>query len=38
MDIDCAELNGFDDTDQMGLEQLANLLGEGCDWDVPITR
>ena len=33
IDIDCAELHGFDETDQVALERLARLLGESCDWD-----
>ncbi len=32
IDIDCAELEGFDNVDKAALEQLAGLLGEGCDW------
>ncbi|KAK0102325.1 hypothetical protein ONS95_005948 [Cadophora gregata] len=32
IDIDCAELNGFDEVDQIWLEKLAVLLGEACDW------
>ncbi|KAJ8120406.1 hypothetical protein ONZ43_g2876 [Nemania bipapillata] len=32
IDIDCAELNGFDDVDKKYLEQLASLLGRSCDW------
>jgi len=32
IDIDCAELNGFDEDDQRGLEAIADLLGRSCDW------
>jgi L-methionine (R)-S-oxide reductase len=32
IDIDCAEVKGFDDDDRRGLEQLANLLAKCCDW------
>ncbi|KAI1351014.1 GAF domain-like protein [Xylaria sp. FL0043] len=32
IDIDCADLNGFDEVDQKYLEQLADLLGRSCDW------
>ncbi|KAM5352387.1 hypothetical protein ACJ41O_005110 [Fusarium nematophilum] len=32
IDIDCAELNGFDGVDKLHLEQLAVLLAKSCDW------
>lgn len=32
IDVDCAELNGFDEVDREWLEKLAGLLGRGCDW------
>ncbi|KAI1116383.1 GAF domain-like protein [Nemania sp. NC0429] len=32
IDVDCAELNGFDEVDQRYLEQLAALLARSCDW------
>ncbi|KIW76691.1 hypothetical protein Z517_09135 [Fonsecaea pedrosoi CBS 271.37] len=32
IDIDCAELNGFDEQDREGLEKVAALLGASCDW------
>ncbi|KAF5002320.1 hypothetical protein FDECE_10676 [Fusarium decemcellulare] len=32
IDIDCAELNGFDEVDKVHLEQLAALLAKSCDW------
>ncbi|KAL2202831.1 GAF domain nucleotide-binding protein [Sarocladium strictum] len=32
IDIDCAELNGFDNEDQKFLEQLAALLAKSCAW------
>jgi len=33
IDVDCADLQGFDTTDQEGLEELARLLGHCCDWE-----
>ncbi|KAK7726121.1 hypothetical protein SLS63_007798 [Diaporthe eres] len=32
IDIDCAEKNGFNETDKKYLEELAALLGRACDW------
>lgn len=32
IDIDCAEVNGFDEVDKAALEKLADLLARGCDW------
>lgn len=32
IDIDCAEANGFDETDRKYLELLAELLARACDW------
>jgi len=32
IDIDCADLGGFNDVDKRGLEDLAELLAESCDW------
>ncbi|KAI0549911.1 GAF domain-like protein [Xylaria curta] len=32
IDIDCAELNGFDEVDRKFLEKLAELLAGACDW------
>lgn len=32
IDIDCAELNGFDEQDQEQLEKLAKLLADSCDF------
>lgn len=32
IDIDCMLVAGFDEVDQRGLEALAVLLGESCDW------
>ncbi|RYP26088.1 hypothetical protein DL767_008191 [Monosporascus sp. MG133] len=32
IDIDCAELNGFDVVDKKYLEDLADLLAKSCDW------
>ncbi|KAK8154600.1 GAF domain-like protein [Phyllosticta citrichinensis] len=32
IDVDCAELGGFDQEDQKYLEQVAKLIAEGCDF------
>jgi len=32
IDVDCAELSGFDGEDQRALEELAGMLGEACDF------
>ncbi|OAL74951.1 hypothetical protein A7D00_0548 [Trichophyton violaceum] len=32
IDIDCAEPSGFDEVDKKGLEELATVLMESCDW------
>ncbi|KAH8170555.1 GAF domain-containing protein [Sarocladium implicatum] len=32
IDVDCAELNGFDEVDQKFLEELASLLAKSCNW------
>ncbi|KAB5539450.1 GAF domain-like protein, partial [Coniochaeta sp. 2T2.1] len=32
IDVDCAVVDGFDETDKEWLERLARLVGEGCDW------
>lgn len=32
IDVDCAELNGFDEVDKKYLEQLAALLARSSDW------
>jgi len=32
IDIDCAELKGFDEIDRKGLEDLACLIADCCDW------
>ncbi|KXT18905.1 hypothetical protein AC579_3549 [Pseudocercospora musae] len=32
IDIDCAVESGFDEEDQRKLEELAEILSEGCDW------
>lgn len=32
IDVDCAELNGFDEVDQKYLEQLAGILADICDF------
>ncbi|KAF7187432.1 Free methionine-R-sulfoxide reductase [Pseudocercospora fuligena] len=32
IDIDCAVENGFDQEDKRKLEELADILAEGCEW------
>jgi putative methionine-R-sulfoxide reductase with GAF domain len=32
IDIDCAELDGFNKEDQEALEELADLLARSCDF------
>lgn len=32
IDVDCAELNGFNEVDQAALEELAELLAQACDF------
>ncbi|KAI5860121.1 GAF domain-like protein [Durotheca rogersii] len=32
IDVDCADLAGFDDVDKAYLERLADLLARSCDW------
>lgn len=32
LDIDCAELSGFNEKDQEELEKITTLLGEECEW------
>ena len=32
IDIDCAELDGFDAVDRKWLEDLASLISRSCDW------
>ncbi|KAF2005565.1 GAF domain-like protein [Amniculicola lignicola CBS 123094] len=32
IDIDCAELHGFDEEDQVALQELAELLAQSCDF------
>ena len=32
IDIDCAQVNGFDEVDKKYLERLADLLSKSCDW------
>ena len=32
IDIDCAEIGGFDEVDKRALEDLASLLARACDW------
>ena len=32
IDVDCADLGGFDEVDEKWLEKLAALLARSCDW------
>lgn len=32
LDLDCLGLNGFDDDDKEGLERIAKLIVDSCDW------
>lgn len=32
IDVDCAEVGGFDEVDREGLEKLGRLLEGSCDW------
>ena len=32
IDIDCAQLQGFDQVDRKELEKFASLLARACDW------
>lgn len=32
IDVDCAEVDGFDEEDKQGLEAIAKLLAGACDW------
>lgn len=34
MDIDCAEVDGFDEDDAEGLTMLADLIAQSCDWGI----
>ena len=34
IDIDCAEIGGFDDVDREWLEKVAELLAHGCHWGI----
>lgn len=33
IDVDCTEVDGFDEVDRGFLEELAGLLAGACDWD-----
>jgi L-methionine (R)-S-oxide reductase len=35
IDVDCADLKGFDEVDKVWLERLAALLARSCDWPWP---
>lgn len=32
LDLDCLAVNGFDDEDKVGLEKIARLLVNACNW------
>ena len=32
IDVDCAVVGGFDETDKKWLERLGGLVGGACDW------
>lgn len=32
IDVDCAEVGGFDEVDRAALEELAVLLAQACDF------
>jgi L-methionine (R)-S-oxide reductase len=32
IDIDCADADGFDEEDRAGVETLAQILSDACDW------
>ena len=32
LDLDCLKEGGFEEVDREGVEKVAKLLGEGCDW------
>ena len=32
IDVDCSEIEGFDEEDEKGLQSLADLLSSSCDW------
>ncbi|CAE6497327.1 unnamed protein product [Rhizoctonia solani] len=32
LDLDCLKEGGFEEVDRDGVERIAKLLGEGCDW------
>jgi L-methionine (R)-S-oxide reductase len=32
IDVDCTVTGGFDEVDRKGLEDLARLIAECCDW------
>jgi L-methionine (R)-S-oxide reductase len=32
MDLDCLAIAGFDEEDQFGLQKIAKLIVEACDW------
>jgi L-methionine (R)-S-oxide reductase len=32
MDLDCLAIAGFDEEDQTGLQNIAKLIVEACDW------
>ena len=32
LDLDCLALGGFDERDRVGLERIARLVVDACDW------
>ncbi|KAL8897791.1 MAG: hypothetical protein Q9207_007023 [Kuettlingeria erythrocarpa] len=37
IDIDCSAKNGFDETDEEGLEKLASLIARSCNWGLNLS-
>lgn len=36
LDLDCPDVGGFDEADQQGLEAVAAIVAQGCDWDAAL--
>jgi L-methionine (R)-S-oxide reductase len=32
IDLDCAQISGFGEEDKLGIQELASVLSEACDW------
>ena len=32
IDVDCTVKSGFDESDKLWLEKLADLIGKACEW------